>query len=304
MTFEIGTKVRYEAKDSYLSALNGIEGIVVSHQPYNATTIKVTKGTDAGTHNDLVGTEDGFSTSCLVEVEEEVEAFKVGDRVQVNDPESTTHHGLVGVITSVNTVLGNDIVKADIDETCEAFKKLKEWNTDLDGLEWYLKTYTLEKVAEKPRVGGSISYEQVERGQRIRVSYENKGVVNSREGRVGSVTKYKNEFGGKDNWTINVLDEDVERYGGKGSRLNWGSDKQTETIVLLEAAPEVDAVLERLLESKGGTVVRAFENQFLVREPFSDRWRNYSAQKSYTSESLRREAGAEIIFFAEDMEGH
>jgi hypothetical protein len=306
MTFKIGTKVRYEAEVPYLSALNGIEGTVVANLPFDTTTIKVTKVADAGTHGYLIGTADSFSTSRLVEVgvEEEVEAFKVGDRVQVNDPESTTHHGLVGIITAVNTVLGNDIVKADIDESCEAFKKLKEWNTDLDGLEWYLKTDTLEKFTEKPKVGGSISYEQVERGQRIRVSYENKGVVNSREGLVGSVTKYKNEFGGKDNWTINVLDEDAERYGGKGTRLNWGSDKQKETIVLLEAAPEVDAVLERLLESKGGTVVRAFENQFLVREPFSDRWRNYSAQKSYTSESLRREAGAEIVFFAEDMEGH
>lgn len=308
MTFEPGTKVRYTATSDFLSALNGIEGTVVSrHTGHNTTILKVTKGSDAGSHNHLIGTDQGFSTTALVKVENTSTGFKVGDRVKVNEPSSTSHHGLVGVITVADlTPFGEGTVKADIDESCEAFKVLKAWNPALDGMDWYLTESTLTRVEEeKPLVGGAISYEQVERGQRVRVSYESKGVVHSREGIVGRATKHVNNFGGKDNWTINVQDDEAERYGGNGQRLNWGSDKQKETIALLEAAPEVDAVLERLLESKGGTVVRAFVNQFLVRDAFSDSWRNYSTQKSYSSETLRREAGRdEIVFFVEDTEGN
>lgn len=232
MTFAPGTKVRYKAHIAALTALTGIEGVVTETRHHNTTMIKVTKGSDIGHHDYLIGSVEGFSTSGLVLVEEAPK------------------------------------------------EKLKE--------------------------GGEISYEQVERGQRIRVSYEANGVIFSREGVVGKVKKSQSVYGTKtkDNWTINVLDDEAERFGGKGQRLNWGSEKNKETIVLLENAPEVDAVLERLLESKGGTVIRAFENQFLVRDAFSDTWRNWSSQKSYSSETLRREAGDKIVFFVEDMEGH
>jgi hypothetical protein len=307
MTFAKGTKVRYRATISPLEGLNGLEGIVSESRPYDTTMIKVTKGSDSGDNDHIIGKVEGFSTSALVEVVDEPKEFKVGDRVKVNDPDGLSHHGLIGVITEVGSVYGGGTVKADVDESCEAFQTLRRWNRELDGKDFFLKASTLELVEEeKLKEGGAISYEQVERGQRIRVSYESKGVVHSREGIVGKVAKYKNAYGTKlkDNWTINVQDDEAERYGGKGQRLNWGSEKNKETIVLLEAAPEVDAVLERLLESKGGTVVRAFAHRFLVRDAFSDTWRDYSSGKSYSSETLRREAGDKIAFFVEDMEGN
>lgn len=302
MTFEAGTKVRYKAQDNSLSALNGIEGVVISEQGDNTTVIKVIKGSDAGTHERIIGKAESFSTSNLVSVDEPAE-FKVGDRVEVNDP-GTTHHGLVGIITEVGGFyLGT--IKADVDEDCAAFKELHKWNENLDGEDWYLKTSTLELVEEeKLKEGGEISYEQVERGQRIRVSYESKGVIHSREGIVGKVSNNRTYAQQKENWTINVLDDERERYNDTGQRLNWGSDKQKETIVLLENVPEVDAVLERLLESKGGTVVRVFGHEFLVREPFSDCWKNPSDERVYTSESVRRFAGDKIVFFVEDMGGN
>lgn len=305
MTFANGTKVRYKATIAPLDDLNGIEGIVTESKHFNTTFIKVTKGSDSGHHDYLIGKVEGFSTSSLVEVPAKKE-IEVGDRVRVNDPYSR-HHDLVGVVTDVGDSFGRDTAKVDVDESCETFLNFKKWNPSLDGKNFYLTISTLELVEdeeEKPLVGGAISYEQVERGQRIRVSYESKGLIHSREGIVGVVTK--NTYIGKDNynWTINLLDDEAERYGGKGQRLNWGSDKVKETIVLLEAAPEVDAVLERLLESKGGTVVRAFSNEFFVRDAFSDTWRNWSSEKSYSSETLRREAGDKIVFFVEDKEGN
>ena len=310
MTFTKGTKVRYKASTPHLSGLNGIEGVVTEVKSGNTTLIKVTKGTDAGTHQHCVGAVEGFSTDALVPVEEKT-VFKVGDRIRYNDPGNTTHHGLVGTITATDFGWNNNQVRVDVDEDCEAFLRNKQWNHHLDGKNWYFLISKLEPAGPaKPKVGEEIRYEQVERGQKIRVSYESKGVVHSREGIVGKVSKNKPAFGShehtfgvKENWTINVLDDEKERYGDKGQRLNWGSDKNKETIVLLEAAPEVDAVLERLLESKGGTVVRAFKNEFLVRDTFSDTWRNYSTQKSFSSETLRREAGEEIVFFVEDKEG-
>jgi hypothetical protein len=131
MTLAVGTKVRYKATVSPLENLNGIEGIVTEHKGYNTTLIKVTKGTDLGTHEHCIGSVEGFSTNALVAVVDTT--FKVGDRVQVNDPESGTHHGLVGVITDTKTDLGENVVKADIDESCEAFKEIKKWNRLIDG---------------------------------------------------------------------------------------------------------------------------------------------------------------------------
>lgn len=298
MTFAPGTTVLYKAHIEPLKALNGIEGVVIESRGNNTTKVKVTKGSDSGNHDHLIGSVQGFSTSALV-----VE-FKVGDRVEVHDSGSS-HHGLVGTIVEVDGLFGAGTVKVEVDESCEAFKALKEWHNELDGLDWHLKTSTLELVEEeKLKEGGAISYEQVERGQRIRVSYESRGVTHSREGIVGSVSNNRAYAQQKENWTINALDDEAERYGDKGQRLNWGSDKVKETIVLLENVPEVDELLERLLESQGGTVVRAFGNEFLVREAFSDMWKNDANGKAFSSDSLRRQAGDKIVFFVEDMEGN
>jgi len=312
MTFTPGTKVRFKAPTSSLDALDGLEGTVAGPVSYSVASIEVTKNSDSGQHGYLVGAVADFSLSNLVAVEDAPQEWKVGDRVKVNDEGNSTHDGLVGTVTEIGSAYGKGTVKADIDESCEAFKKLKAWNTALDGKDWYLRTATLElleeeeeEVEEKPLVGGAISYGQVERGQRIRVSYESNGVVYSREGIVGMVSNNRTYSAEKENWTINVLDDEAERWGGKGKRLNWGSDNQKETIELLEAAPEVDEVLERLLESKGGTVIRAFHNpEFLVREPFSDGWKNPANQRVYTSEFVRRNAGDKITFFVEDTEGN
>lgn len=161
----------------------------------------------------------------------------------------------------------------------------------------------LVAVGDELKEGGTISYGQVERGQRIRVSYESKGVTRSREGIVGKVSNNRAYTQQKENWTINFLDLDARGFAGTGSRLNWGSANVTETIVLLENVPEVDALLERLLESKGGTLIRTL-NQFFVREPFSDCWKSLMNQCTFTSEFVRNSSEGDIVFYVEDKEGN
>ena len=297
MTFETGAKVRYAASLWALQPLNGLEGIVVRSTD-TTTLIKVTKKTDQNTHGHLLGTETGFGTQYLVEIEPAPKEFKVGDRVRVIDPTSTTHNGLIGTITQVDLPLLEGVVKADIDEDCEAFQRNKRWNSGLDGVDWYLSASTLEHYEDKPKVGDEIAHEKVVPGQRIRVSREEAGVVHSREGVVGSTEFHTGHNAG---WTI----YSAGRYTQKGSRLNWGSGQFEETITLLEDVPEKDELLDKLLEAEGGTIIRVKDLIVFVRSPFGDEWTSQGGDALTTdSAGLRERYGDKIKFYVEETKGN
>lgn len=210
--------------------------------------------------------------------------FKVGDKVRVvKGNYFERYKGRVGEV--IETYFDYDSGMALV---------------NIGGTEMNMLCKNLGVIESKPEVGDTLTYEQVKRGQKIRVSIQSKtGITNIREGIVGSVAR-STQIDTLVNWTIYVLDEQKERWNEKGARLNWGSLSNDETIVLLEE-PKVDLVLEKLLESPGGTVVRGNGGVFFERSAFSDEWKSPSGGgATYTAEKLRAWLGPVVTFYKTD----
>lgn len=129
-------------------------------------------------------------------------------------------------------------------------------------------------------------------GDKIMVSREHMDILHTRTGIVGDVQFF--DYSGR---RTNVyIIRDIH-----GSRLNWGKDF-VEKYTLVEAAPEVDEVLEKLKAAPVNSLIRFGKSDFAEKVPtLSDfgAWNVFSrvAGASVTTVGLREIIGDESIQF-------